>query len=287
MASILDLYILDPLSNFVKEWSADMPLEINRNSSIQGSWYLSPKQHAIEFILYNFFFSYGIEHFLAKALAKNTPTYNALKKAMKEAPTRRSRLDILFLILLCSSLSLVVIYKLYRKTTIFLLQPCHVSMASLILLLLYNPKKEAPHIGFNIYLHTIWGTILALLVPDLRDCDLFFERYNFWIEHLLLLITPVYILLKRRLALFPLTPNLAFAAFFFKALYHSLLLSLVSLIFGVNVNYLLLPPPGTLEVFSHFYRLVMYVFSCGMTFLTRYLFVEIIVRSVGVHSKTS
>jgi hypothetical protein len=38
-----------------------------------------------------------------------------------------------------------------------------------------------PQLIFNIYLHTLWGAILALIFPDLRDHDMPGEVFNFFL----------------------------------------------------------------------------------------------------------
>lgn len=46
------------------------------------------------------------------------------------------------------------------------------------------PTKSSqfvPQLLFNIYLHTFWGAILALVFPDLRDHDMLGEVFNFFL----------------------------------------------------------------------------------------------------------
>lgn len=54
--------------------------------------------------------------------------------------------------------------------------------AGLLLLLLTNPNKSSvtANLLFNIYLHTQWGAIAALIFPDLRDQYLIGETFNFF-----------------------------------------------------------------------------------------------------------
>lgn len=45
-----------------------------------------------------------------------------------------------------------------------------------------NDKNQfIPQLLFNIYLHTLWGAILALVFPDLRDHDMLGEVFNFFL----------------------------------------------------------------------------------------------------------
>lgn len=42
-----------------------------------------------------------------------------------------------------------------------------------------NRTQFIPQLLFNIYLHTLWGAVLALIFPDLRDHDMLGEVFNF------------------------------------------------------------------------------------------------------------
>ncbi|KNE57352.1 hypothetical protein AMAG_03072 [Allomyces macrogynus ATCC 38327] len=275
---IFDRHVLEPLGDFVKMWSADLPLESDFSTSLFGSWYLTPKQHAAEFIIYNLAFMYLFVVFLKKALAPGTAIAKALEEAKKAAPTRRSKVDLALVAVLAASLALVWYHKGNSGTRIFLLQPCHVSMVTLIIMMLWSPMSSVPHVVFNVYLHTMWGTLLAIFSPDLRDNKQFLEVENFWFEHYALLITPLIITYNNRLVAFPASRDLALASFLFKALYHSFVLAPVSLRSGNNLNYLLMPPPGPLQWFGELYRLVMYLFCCLLTFATRYVLAEVVLR---------
>ncbi|ORZ37837.1 transmembrane protein [Catenaria anguillulae PL171] len=268
------------LGDFVKSWSADLPYDLDRTSSIYGSWYLSPTQHGVEFVLFNLFFVWAFRHFLAKSLKRGTPIDHAIQAAKRAALPTRSRLDVLMALVLTASLSLVTFHKYNSGNLNFLLQPCHVSMVTLIVMLLWDQRSSVPHVIFNIYLHTVWGTLLAILSPDLRDAKQFLERDNFWFEHWALLITPLIVAWSNRLAIFPPSFDLAMASFLFKALYHSLVLSAVALRTGNNLNYMLEPPLGPLELFAELYRLVMYLFCCALTFFTRYVLVKYALKMV-------
>ncbi|KAF9993686.1 hypothetical protein BGZ80_008059 [Entomortierella chlamydospora] len=68
-----------------------------------------------------------------------------------------------------------------------------------------------------------------------------------------------------------------FMSFSIFALYHSFILSTISLLKGENLNYLLVPPPGILQSFGKWYRPVMYMF-CVLLTLTRYVLVEVVIQ---------
>ncbi|KAF9114976.1 hypothetical protein BGX27_009304 [Mortierella sp. AM989] len=168
-------------------------------------------------------------------------------------------------------------HKFLRGGLIYLLQPCHMSAMLLIIILLGPKEKKWPHVLLNIYFHIMWGTMLALLSPDLRDYDLFFEVENFYIEHYLLLLAPVYMIWSNRYVIWPVSIDVTFMSFSLFALYHSFILSSMALLIGENLNYLLVPPPGPLQAFGKWYRPVMYMFCVGLT-MSRYFLVELVIQ---------
>lgn len=115
-----------------------------------------------------------------------------------------------------------------------------------------------PRLLFNIYLHTLWGTILALIWPDLRDHEMLGEVFNFFmgkhkrcymdqtdfvrVEHTLILVVPLYMTLTRRYPVLPVSLDMALFSFFLYAAYHSPVLHISSLLSGYNLNYALVPP---------------------------------------------
>lgn len=136
-------------------------------------------------------------------------------------------------------------------------------------------SQFAPQLLFNIYLHTLWGSILALVFPDLRDHDMLGEVFNFFlgkiggrsrggrlinsnciIEHGLILLLPFYMLTTKRYVVLPLDVDMALFSFFLYASYHSPLLHAVSLWSGYNINYTLVPPTRKVNKFIMMYRIV-------------------------------
>ena len=51
---LADRYVAEPLEGFVLDYgSRHITWVTDKTTSVKGSWYLSPKQHAVEFILFN------------------------------------------------------------------------------------------------------------------------------------------------------------------------------------------------------------------------------------------
>ena len=95
--------------------------------------------------------------------------------------SRASWTEKLLMVSLLGSFGVTLTHKIIRKNKLFMLQPCHMS-AGLLLITMNNPNKSCviTSILFNIYLHTQWGAIAALVFPDLRDHYLIGETFNFF-----------------------------------------------------------------------------------------------------------
>ncbi|KAF9107584.1 hypothetical protein BGX29_005943 [Mortierella sp. GBA35] len=267
--------MFERMGDWLLNVAAEMPFETDWNSSLNGSWYLSPRRHTVEFVIYNALFLYTVRYFYRRALFPGSPISKLF--AAYVPPAKKSKIEISVMVILTTSLLITVYQKWARGGLLYLLQPCHMSAMLLISILAGPKEKKWPHLLLNIYFHIMWGTMLALLSPDLRDYDLYFEVENFFIEHLLLLFAPVYMIWSNRYVIWPFSMDVALMSFSLFALYHSAILSTMALIKGQNLNYLLMPPPGPLQAFGKWYRPVMYMF-CVLLTMTRYVLVEVVIQ---------
>ncbi|KAK5821630.1 TMEM164 family-domain-containing protein [Linnemannia elongata] len=267
--------MFERMGDWLLNVAAEMPFETDWDSSLNGSWYLSPRRHTVEFVIYNALFLYTVRYFYKRALYPGSPISKLF--AAYTPPAKKSKIEISVMVILAASLLTTVYQKWARGGLLYLLQPCHMSAMLLISILAGPKEKKWPHIFLNIYFHIMWGTMLALLSPDLRDYDLFFEVENFFIEHYLLLLAPVYMIWSNRYVIWPFSMDVALMSFSLFALYHSFILSTMALIKGQNLNYLLMPPPGPLQAFGKWYRPVMYLF-CVLLTMTRFILVEVVIQ---------
>ncbi|KAI9314566.1 transmembrane protein, partial [Dichotomocladium elegans] len=205
------------------------------------SRYITPTHHALEFLTLAPLYLVMTRHFASRALS-SPRTLQLLTSTDKRPP--RSILEYILLAMLIFSLGMTVFHKVVTGTLLFLMQPCHATAGILILVMCWPNHKYPiiPRLLFNICLHTLWGTILALIWPDLRDHDIFGEVFNFFFEHLLILIIPLYMTLTGRYYVMPPTIDMALFSFFLYAAYHSPILHVFSLLSGFNLNYALVPP---------------------------------------------
>ncbi|CAO3621365.1 unnamed protein product [Mucor fragilis] len=244
--------------------------------SLGGSWYVSPTAHGVEFLTVAPFYLAMTAYFGYKAVIKDQHNYNLLKSARNRPP--RSLMETVCLILMIASYAVTVVHKSVTGTKYFLLQPCHASAVILVIIMAWpNDRSQfVPQLLFNIYLHTLWGSVLALVFPDLRDHDMLGEVSNFFLEHGLILVLPFYLLTTKRYVVLPLNLDMALFSFFLYASYHSPLLHAVSLWSGYNINYTLVSP----ALIGHWYRFVMYGSAFLLMFITRYVAVELFFKAV-------
>lgn len=106
-------------------------------------------------------------------------TFQLLKNFKPVGPATRAEK---FLIAsLIGTFTATIAHKVIRKNKLFMLQPCHMSAGLLLMTLCYpNKTSVVTNLLFNVYLHTQWGAIAALIFPDLRDHYLVGETFNFF-----------------------------------------------------------------------------------------------------------
>ncbi|KAI3646479.1 hypothetical protein MP228_009407 [Amoeboaphelidium protococcarum] len=279
--NLLQQYVVQTLESFVLGFAAEMSYITDRNSSLKGSWYLSPAQHAIEFVVTNMFTITTFLYYINKVFNHHAGLEKFISDlGDKAAGTKRSWLERVVHVSLVVTFIMTLKFTYVKGFMLFVLQPCHITNLMYIYLLTLDTRRKLPHIMFNILLHLSWGILLAVVQPDLRDSHQFMEKHFFWYEHIILLALPIWCMWKKRFYVMPLQMNLALASFLGLAVYHSLILATVSLLSGVNVNYMLKPPIGLLEMFGAFYRPVMYLFCFALTFLMRFVIWEVVIRAV-------
>ncbi|KAI8374704.1 TMEM164 family-domain-containing protein [Radiomyces spectabilis] len=258
------------LENWIVSFAAKLPVETDWTQSIQGSWYVHPRQHAIEIVFLSSAFVCASAYFLRRALRPGTLNYKLLSNF--SPPTPPSLTEKVMVGSLIASLGLTLTHKIMRDSVLFMLQPCHMSALLLILTMTFPDKRSPiPHLFFNIYLHTQWGAIGALVFPDLRDHYLIGETFNFFAEHILILLAPIYMIYSNRYLVLPTSRDLALLSFSIYGFFHSPVLHFFALKSGLNLNYLFTPPPIKLLIqLGPFYRITLYGTALVAMFVTRY-----------------
>ncbi|ORX47004.1 hypothetical protein DM01DRAFT_1310681 [Hesseltinella vesiculosa] len=269
------------LEGWIRSFAVDLPDEPNWDQSNQGSWYIHPRRHGMEMFFLSSAFAVGTYCFYWRALGPGTMNYMMLRQFVADLPKSASPvLDKVVLSSLVASLGITLTHKVLHGNTLFMLQPCHMSALLLIFTMLYPKNKSViPQILFNIYLHTQWGGLAALLFPDLSDHIYPLETFNFFAEHILILVAPICMIYSRRFLVLPPSINLALLSFSIYGFFHSPILHLCALKSGLNLNYLFTPPPVPfLRKLGPHYRLALYGTALAAMFTMRYCVVRAIVR---------
>lgn len=266
------------------QWLEDALPHITRDlgrsvaSSVVPSWFLSPVQHVWEFLVLN-----SILVPMVLFLTLRAP-WEVVEPAAVAAPTgtRRPRatlvLDTAIAVgkwVVLVTIGATLVYKLLTNRGLYLLQPCHVLNVLLAIICFSSPAaafkgpaaSHLPSIAFNVYLHSVYGAWLALAMPDTRDLHLPTERFCFYLQHALLVGLPMLLIARRKFHLY--RPRVLYS-WAWKFAYHVDVLLPASLVFGGNLNYMLVPPPGPLANFGFMYRPVMGLVCILLTALVRY-----------------
>ncbi|KAI8339725.1 TMEM164 family-domain-containing protein [Chlamydoabsidia padenii] len=263
----------DPFASRLEKWlrgfAVDLPDETDWKQSVTGSWYVHPRQHALELVFLSSTFAYASYHFYGQALGPGT--YNRFLLTHFIPTTKATWTERGLLVSLIASWSLTLTHKILRKNILFMLQPCHVNCLLLIFTMIARKSSALPNIIFNVYLHTQWGGLAALVFPDLRDHHYLGETFNFFAEHILILLAPIYMIYSGRYLVLPTSTDMAMLSFSLFSLFHSPLLHICALKSGLNLNYLFTPPPiKFLLKLGSKYRLALYGTAMVAMFATRY-----------------
>ncbi|XP_034230561.1 transmembrane protein 164 isoform X2 [Thrips palmi] len=148
----------------------------------------------------------------------------------------------ILLMSMCLVIGCEVGFKLQAQSTIFLLNPCHVTTAIQIYLLVGQPSKLLTS-AFRIHLNFLNGPILATVFPETLSRQLPCELFVYWAQHGLMVIAPFYML--RLGGVYNMEPlsDLSWCIFSYGLLimYHFVILQGLGLPSEINLNKMLCP----------------------------------------------
>jgi hypothetical protein len=136
--------------------------------------------------------------------------------------------------------------KLSTGRGLFLLQPCHLSNALLCALTVVDARGRWGGVAARaLWVDVLakYGTMAALIWPDIGPSPVYGERTSFFVQHWVLTLLPAVWLLRRRFAFFAGPRALAYGWAAVGALHVGFLLPAGALT-GNNLNYMFAPPPG-------------------------------------------
>ena len=133
-------------------------------------------------------------------------------------------------------------YKLCTQQLLFIINPCHVMCFLQIIILNLNPFTDLAQDLFKLMICGLHFPLTACIFPVTNTLALPGEVFTFWLEHLLLLLIPIYLLLEKFLYvqnMFDFSYTLRFYAYYY--IYNLLILQPICLVSMVNINNVLCP----------------------------------------------
>lgn len=230
--SLVHSTVLTPLGQALKAVSSQEadPAEV---------WYLSPEQHVAELIFFNTVFIGGL--FYLRGWESKT---NASSKNIQEEQQLTPILKI-YRFILTACLLVTACHKYLGNKLSYLLMPCHCATAC-YLYCLYSKNKRNAEITFNVSVHFLFYTFLAILMPDFRSLTLPGEIINFWLHHWILLVIPIHLICTNY---YNLEASKRVYYYLLAAcwggLVHFDIMGIAGLLSGLNVGYMLHPPRHT------------------------------------------
>lgn len=229
-------------------------------------WYLSPRQHAIELLLFNL-----IALPVIWALARQ-PAPVWLAKRTPKAGSWFRRADMALGIVAVTTWLSTFLYKVLTERMVYMLQPCHLSNMVLIWLVFIGPtaSRRWATLVLGMYLEMWFGSAAALAMPDLRGLDLPLEKVNFMVQHVMLTFAPFYLLARRPVDI-TLSLRVVTLNFVLFAAVHWNLYGVVNIVAGSNVNYMAQPPMGFGELVGTMYRPIILASCYVVILITRFI----------------
>lgn len=241
-----------------------------------GSWYLQPERHIVESAIATVAALLVIGYLQISHHDKNKSDKQQQKR-LNQQPPALIRLSTLVIF------TMVLTYKLngYDTKIFQMLAPCNV-LWILAMILHFYPNLSASKFRLIVQLFStyIMLPIVAIAVPDLSDLTLFGEVQVFFLHHIILILIPVYYVVTGRVSLITeggggsslmtvvsmnarhwLMGSACFTLLYFP------IVSLVSIWSGINLNYMLSPPPNPGDVVSGDNFRSMSVGCCAVIFM--------------------
>lgn len=143
--------------------------------------------------------------------------------------------DYFLLILHSISLLLLLYYKMNLHSLINMFQPCHITLV-LQTFALYSNGKFGILIGVLLLPMTL-GSLMAIIWPATDGLDQPYEYESFWVLHILIQTTPLYLLIRKNFAAYKLTTLQALLlGNWFNVIYHWWFIEPLNLYFKVKLS---------------------------------------------------
>jgi len=153
--------------------------------------------------------------------------------------------DALCLFLLTLSAATICFHKYHGQKMAFLFQPCHVLHAFLIYTMTLPRGSKKGAICLGIYLCNLSAPFLGTVAVDLSCYTQRFEALNWGVQHISMMLVPLWLVASQRFGPRPLGGLALFGtAFTAQCILHFPFLVIFSVLSSSNLNYVLCPPQG-------------------------------------------
>lgn len=216
---------------------------------VTGSWYLNPEQHAKEWIVTTLLCVITLVTVVPRLQHHTTKTSETNSEYVLRPPL------VLRVIALANVLVLFV-YKIlgYPGKILMFFMPCNLNWLMLLALSWYPYLGcRTSHVLSQMAITMSPLAVVALATPDLSDLLLPLEIPHFFASHVLLLVYPLYFVMSGRITTLPHSNKESFLANFWKwhlvgsaifAMAYYTFITPLSIVTGLNLNYMLNPPRG-------------------------------------------
>ncbi len=100
-------------------------------------------------------------------------------------------------LILVAVLVAIAYFKVQTKAGIIFLQPCHIICACEAYAMLFPNNPYSVFIAMY-FLPPVAASMMALIFPEADDLQFPFEIEIFWIEHWLIILLPIYLLIRQK-----------------------------------------------------------------------------------------
>ncbi|KAL8600009.1 hypothetical protein ACOMHN_057778 [Nucella lapillus] len=217
------------------DWAyVGVDFDLPGNGGAECVSFLSPTQRLVES---------GISSLLALFIICKVYPHLTLPSSQRRALTEgESSGKRLLLVLMCLTWGCELGFKFATRQMIWIFNPCHIATAVQIYLLA-SPPSKAVTAAFRLHMHMLTGAPIAILFPVINTRMLPFETEVYYIQHILMLVIPFYLMhlgdpyIPERLSDFS-WASMTFGLLF---LYHFIPLQLLAIGTQVNLNNMLCP----------------------------------------------
>ena len=223
----------------------DLPDEAGLRGVI-SSWYLSPERHVVEI---------GIVVLFCYLLIPLPPRFSSKTDSLQYPPLLRALIGVCF--------ALQIAYKVagYPGKLYMMLMPCNtIWIMHFAHAFLPGLSANSRHVLVQLSITYFGLPVVAIATPDLSDLTLPFEVEYFFLNHALLLVFPIYWVSSGRVSLLPNNTidesavdncarwyMVACACF---ALFYFVFVTPLAVYSGINLNYMMSPPPNPGDIVS-------------------------------------